>query len=111
MPLPGRPQPLQGFDQSSGKMRSLPKPLFRQPNRESFNLGLRCRPWRRRMNVELRMGYAQHPFVEPTDDVFKTFDAMPGLPRAREFMRLAWKDNHGRWTFQVLEGAEQLLAA
>ncbi len=63
------------------------------------------------MNVELRMRYAQHPFVEPADDVFKTFDAMPGLAGPRELMRLARKDSHGRWTFQILEGAEQLLAA
>src|SRR5215469_6377353 len=61
--------------------------IFQFVNRAcALTLGLRCRPWLRRMKLELRMRQAQHPFVEPTDDVFKTFDAMPGLARARELI-------------------------
>jgi integrase len=42
------------------------------------------------------MPYAHHPFIEPTHDVFKAFDAVPGFSRAREFVGLARK--HARIT-------------
>ncbi len=52
------------------------------------------------------MRYAHDPFIEPTHDVIKTFDAMPGLSGTRKFVSLAWEDNHGVWAFQKFEGAE-----
>ena len=57
------------------------------------------------------MRHAHHPFIEPTHDVVETFDTMPGLSRAREFVRLPGKNNHGGGTIQILEGTEQLFAA
>src|SRR4029077_12112511 len=53
---------------------------------------------------------AHHPFIEPAHNMIEAFYAMPGLTRAREFVRLPWKDNHGGWAFHVLERAEQLFA-
>jgi hypothetical protein len=64
--------------------------------------GHRCRCRLSRINVEFRMGYAYHLLIEPVHDVFKTFDTMPGLARARELVRLAWEDDHGSWTFHIL---------
>jgi len=68
----------------------------------------RCRCRRRRIEIELGMRYVHHPPIEPTHDIFKTFNAMPRLARPQEFVRLAWKDNHGRWAFHVFERPEQL---
>src|ERR1700734_1064892 len=64
-----------------------------------------------RNNVEFRVRYAHHPLIEPTHDVLKTFDTMPGLARPRELVRLPGKNNHGGGTFQILKRTEQLLAA
>jgi hypothetical protein len=56
------------------------------------------------------MRYAHHPFIKPAYDVFKAFDAMPGLAGAGEFVRFSWEDNHRGWAFHILERAEQLFA-
>ena len=83
----------------------------REPQHWPRTLGPRCRCPLPRVDVELGMRYPHHPLVEPTHDVFKAFDAMPGFARARKFVRLAWKDNHDSWAFHILERAEQLFAA
>src|ERR1700758_430766 len=77
----------------------------------AYFLAPRCSFRLRRIEVELRMRDAHHPPVEPTHDVFQTFDAVPGLAGAREFVCLAWKDGHGGWPFHVLERTEQLFPA
>src|ERR1700757_274354 len=57
------------------------------------------------------MRYVHHPLIKPAHDVVQAFDAMPWLPRAREFVCFAWKNNHGGWTLHILQRAEQLFAA
>src|SRR2546426_10249663 len=57
-------------------------------------------------NVVFGMRHSHQIFVEPSDDVIETFDAMPGLAGTREFVSLAREDDHRGRALQIFEGAE-----
>ena len=76
--------------------------------------GRRCGCRRRRLRRGSIVGaavLAEQVLVEPADDVLQAFDAVPGTSRARELVALAREAHHDRRPLQVLQRAEQLLAA
>src|SRR5690349_3066841 len=60
-------------------------------------------------DVVFRFGDAHEPLIKPTNDVFETLDAMPGLARARELVRLVREAHHHRRYLPILQRAEHRL--
>src|SRR5215213_9265396 len=49
--------------------------------------------------------------IEPADDVLQPFDSMPRFSGARQLVTLTRKANHHGFALQVLQRAEEILAA
>src|SRR5262249_15949608 len=62
-------------------------------------------------DVVFRLRHAHDPFIEPADNVLQTLDAMPGLSRTRQLVRLVREANHHRGYLAVLQRAEHRLTA
>ena len=58
-----------------------------------------------------RFRHTHQPFIKPANDVLQTFDTMPWLTRARQFVRLVREADHDGRNLPVLERAKHLFAA
>src|SRR6267142_14523 len=56
----------------------------------------------------LRLHHSHQPLVKPANDVLQAFDAMPGLSRTRQLVRLVGKPHHYRRYLSILERAKHL---
>src|SRR5258707_1018694 len=58
----------------------------------------------------LGLRHAHQPLIKPADDVLQSLDAMPGLTRTREFVRLVWKTNHYCRYLSIFKRAKHLFS-